>query len=821
MESIDSAFQALEKIIDEVKEYDETIFTEQDNRVKIIDRVLVEVLGYGYDQFITEPLSGEKYIDYKILLNGIGKLIIEAKRDGIEFEIDSSYSGRAFNLNGPVFSNKEIQSGLNQTIYYAAQESVELGCLTNGRTWIIFRANRLGDGKRVLDGKGFLFGSLEGVKNEFKLFYELLSPKAITELNYRAIFQEAEGNAIRTKEFAEALVTEDSLAIYKGNQHSADFDRVMATFFSKLTGDNDPEMINECFVETKQSQAAEYQLTRISEDLLARIKTIETIEGEAIQELIERIKLTQVHEFVLLIGSKGAGKSTFIERFFSYVLSTTLKEDCIVVKINVGEFKGNEAEITTWLDIHLLEECENTLYNGAPTAEEIQGIFFHEYDRLRVGNWKKLYEKDKDQFKIDFGKHIEDRRENRPTEYIKRLIGDIVRSRKKIPCIIFDNADHFSIEIQQKVYQYARSIYEKNVCLIILPITDTTSWQLSKQGAMQSFESEPLYLPTPSPKKIIEKRIEYISKKIDLEKATKGQYFLGRGIKITLENLEGFVKYLQLVLLRDESVSTWIGTFSNFDTRRCLDLTKDIISSPHLLSVDEFFKAYVLNKNILNNPDSPIKLYKIRNALLKKVYTSYPVNHHSFVQNVFYCIHDVNTSPLISLRILQVLVDRKNESGEDNYVQVNQLLDYFFGMSLDRSLINKHLQFLLSNGLIISFDPTITSIDFAKKVELSPSGMTHYLWGIGELDYIFTMLEVTPITDRVFFSDLQGKYYRYDTKFELLLKFIDYLESEDRKYCHLPTHISYKGQSIISQRYNWLKTSTQKKMDKFYRNKSH
>lgn len=813
MEAIDAAAIQLDKIIAEIELYDNAIFTEQDNRVKIIDRILVEVLGYDYSQFIAEPHSGEGYIDYKVSISEIGKLIIEAKRDGQEFVIDNSYSGRAFNLNGPVFANNNLQKGISQTIYYAAQESVELGCLTNGRTWIVFRANRLGDGKRVIEGKGILFGSLEGVKKDFKLFYDLLSPRGIEELRYKAIFQEVEGSEIRTKEFAKSLVTEDTISVYKGNTHSGDFDRVMTAFFSRLSGDNDPDMIVDCFVETKQSQAAEYQLTRISEDLISRIKTVETIEGEAIQELIERIKLTQVHEFVLLIGSKGAGKSTFIERFFSYILSSDLKEDCVVVRINVGEYKGSEEEITNWLDIHLLEESEKTLYNGAPTAEEIQGIFYHEYSRLRKGNWSKLYEQDKNQFKIDFGKHIESRRENRPTEYIKALIGNIVRSRKKIPCVVFDNADHFSIEVQQKVYQYARSIYENNICLIIVPITDTTSWQLSKHGAMQSFESEALYLPTPSPKRIIEKRIEYISKKIEIEKSTTGHYFLSKGIKITLENLEGFVHYLQLVLLKDESVSKWIGTFANYDTRRCLDLTKDIITSPHLLSIDEFFKAYVVNEAILNGPKSPIKLYKIRNALIKKNYTSYPINHHSFVQNVFYSTNNVDTTPILSLRILQVLVDRKNDRGaEDKFLLVSQILDYFSAMSVDRSTINRHLQFLLLKGLIISYDPTIDDISYAKKVQISPSGMTHYLWGIGEVDYIYMMMEVTPITDKVIFSQLEEKYKRYEFKFELILKFIGYLENEDEKYCKIPKHISYTGQLVLAQRYNWLKKVAQKQL---------
>ncbi|WP_205513018.1 AAA family ATPase [Longitalea arenae] len=794
MEAIDAAYLAFTKILDEINSYGLSIFSEQDTRVKVIDRIMFEVFNYEYDQVQTEPSSGTGFIDYKISINGIGKLVIEAKKDGLDFNIDTAYSGRGFLLNGPVFSDGIVTKGLYQTIYYASQESIELGCLTNGKTWIIFRANRLADGKKVIEGKGIVFGSLEGIKKNFKLFYELLSPKSITKNQFRAIFQELEGQQIRVKEFSKTLKTEESLKIFDSGSYSNDFDRVMTTFFSKLSGDDDAEFLIDCFVETKESQAAEFQLTRISEDLLAKIKSIETVEGEAIQEIIERIKVTNKHEFVILIGGKGAGKSTFIERFFNHVLSSNLKEECIVIKVSLAEYKGNELEITNWLDNNLLEECEKTLYNGFPSYDEIQGIFYFEYDRLRFGTWKGLYEQNKEQFKIEFGRHIEHRRETRPTEYIKRLIGDIVKSRKKIPCIIFDNADHFSIEIQEKVFQYARAIYEREVCLVIVPITDKTSWQLSKQGAIQSYENEALFLPTPPPQKVIEKRIQYIEKKISKEKSTKGHYFLKKGIKLELKNLEGFARYLQLIFLHDKQIARWIGALANYDTRRCLDLSKDLISSPHL-SIDEFLRAYTST----GTEDLLIKPTRVKTALIKKNYTSYPINHHSFVQNVYYLTGNVNTSPILSLRILQVLNDKKSDKkAEDSLLNVDQILDYFNAMGIERSITFDHLNYLLGKRLISSYDPTITDINFAKRVELTPAGHEHYIWGSNDYVYMYAMLEVTPITDENLYETVIANYYNYKQRQTMLYRFLEYLMRQDSLYCQIPNHPSYKGQELLS-----------------------
>jgi GTPase SAR1 family protein len=795
MEIIDAAFDAFIKIIDEIKTYEYSIFSEEDTRVKIIDRILIEVFLYPFDSFTTESRAGKGFIDYKVTINNIPRLIIEAKKSGIDFDIDSSYSGRAFNLNGPVFQDKSIQEGLDQAIYYAAYKGIELSCLTNGKSWIIFRSNRLGDGKDVTEGKGFVFSTLESIRKEFKLFYELLSQEGIKDLRYRAIFQEVEGSEIRKKEFSKAIKDEGNLKVMKRDNHSQDFDKVMNDFFSRLTGDNDPEMLTECFVETKESQFAEQELIRISEDLAYRIKTLETNESEVLQNLIEKVKTTNRHEFVILIGGKGAGKSTFIERFFKNVLAEQLKESCIVVRVNLAESDGDINAVSDWLNYTLLEECERVLYNGKPSFEEIQGMFWFEYDRLKTGTWKELYTTNKSQFKIDFGKHIEDRRENRPNEYIKRMIGDITKSRFKVPCVIFDNTDHYSIEFQEKVFQYGRSIYEKEICLVIVPITDKTSWQLSKQGSIQSFENEALYLPTPPPRKIIEKRIEFLEKKIEIEKQTKGHYFLNRGIPIEINNIEGFVKYLQGVFLREENTSKWIGSFSNFDIRRCLELTRDLIASPHL-SLEEFLKVYVASSRE-GGEEEPVKLFRIKNALIKKVYDSYPVGNHKYIQNLFYLTGNINTSPVLSLRILQVLVDRKNDKSEDNFLLIDQILDYFGAMGVDRSITLKHLDISLSKGLILSYDPTILSIENSRKVEISPSGFEHYLWALNDNDYLFIMLEVTPITDQQFFNFIDETYHQWSVRNELMLRFLIYLETEDITYCHIPSHVAFKGQHSI------------------------
>src|SRR5262249_37276347 len=213
------------------------------------------------------------------------------------------------------------------------------------------------------------------------------------------------------------------------------------------------------------------------------------------------------------------------------------------------------------------------------------------------------------------------------------------------------NADHFTIEFQERVFQYARSIYESEICLIVLPITDRTSWQLSRQGALQSFESESLFLPTPSPKVVIQKRIEFLENRLNEEKREPGQgYFFGRGISLSIDNLIAFTASLQSIFLRGGDVAWWICNLAKRDIPRCPEIAKSLVTSPHL-EVHELMKTYIAGSSIYLPP------YKIKRALIKGRYDIYPAGEQPFIHNVFAIEEDVDSSPLLGLRILRLLRD--------------------------------------------------------------------------------------------------------------------------------------------------------------------
>ena len=702
---------------------------------------------------------------------------------------------RPYQLQGPVLGSEtsEAAPGIRQACLVCGLKNCELACVTNGQEWIIFRGSRIGDGKDTLEGLAFVFPDLASIETNFKLFYDLLSKGPVTVLHFRAHFQEAEGQPIRSHTFSRTLRLPETCKPIERDQLARDLDRVMESFFQRLTGDQDPQMLSECFVVTKESEIAEHRIARISEDLINRIQTLDAASADALTDLIHKVHVSQRNEFVLLVGTKGAGKSTFMDRFFKLILPADIKKECLVVKVDLKDCHGSEASVVDWLNDTLLQNAERAIYDEqAPSYDEIQGMFFDEYTRWRTGSYQHLYDKDKEEFKIEFGRHIEKKREERPHDYICRLMGSIVRSRKKAPCLVFDNADHFSIEFQEKVFQYARSIYEREVCLVVMPITDKTSWQLSRQGALQSFDSVSLFLPTPSPKTVLERRIKYLDEKVSDEDEERGRgYFLGQGIQLELTHLKAFASCLQHVFLETGRASVWVGNLANMDIRRSLRLTRDIMSSPYM-RVEELLKAYIASSSAV------IPLLDVQRAIIRRQYTFYPVGNNEFVQNIYSLRTEIGTSPLLGLRILTALRDAQHSDvqGREAFMGVTQLYEYFQSMTVERRVVSLWLDDMLRTGLVLSYDPTLTSIDNVQKVELSPAGKQHLLWGANDETYVGSMLPVTPIFDQGTYDKLRGVPWgnrRYEWAAKLCI-FLNYLLAEDAAYVRIPDHEAFDGQ---------------------------
>src|SRR5262249_13859766 len=154
---------------------------------------------------------------------------------------------------------------------------------------------------------------------------------------------------------------------------------------------------------------------------------------------------------------------------------------------------------------------------------------------------------------------------------------------------------------------------------------------------------------------------------------------------------------------------------------RALRLARLFVTSPHL-KVEDLLSSYLAGSAVTVNRSRAVM------ALVRGNYRDYPQGQHEFVQNVFALVENAETTPLIGVRILQLLSDVAGGDSNDPLIPLDDALRYNGDMGIEIRIIIACVDEMLKTGLIRNYDPTITSVDAATQIEISPSGEQHLDW---------------------------------------------------------------------------------------------
>ncbi|WP_080401534.1 ATP-binding protein [Burkholderia ubonensis] len=728
---------------------------ESDTRLKALDRVLFEVLGWRHESVFTEPATPSGYIDYLLTVGERrGAVVIEAKRSGLLQTNTATGKAAVLSLSGPVL--QPLKDGIRQALAYATEQGAPVAVLTDGRCWLFFKASRT-DGLPPLQGKGIFFPTIESVKTDFSRFAELLALPYVLERRHLAHLNSAEGVTIGEAEEQYFVANPADAHMKPRDALATDASLLFSQFFSRLSNTEDKEMVRACFVETPESRRTDFELQKIIQNVLNGIASLDTAESSALQAEIEKTLTSQKSETVLLVGNKGSGKSTFIDRFFDEILPLSVRQRCSMARVDLGEYSGDPSGMVEWSVRRLRELLEIQICtNQPPSYDDLQGIFWNEYVRWKDGPKKPLYETNKDQFKISFGDHMEARRENQPEEYVRLLLRRSAVGLKRLPCIVFDNTDQFSPEIQDAIYQLAHSLESASSVFIVVPITDRTVWRLSKAGALQSYAAKSFYLPVPEAKEILSRRVRFVKEKINIEKTNNSSYFSKKGFSVSIDDLSMFADAVERIFVDSDYVSGLIGRLANFDIRRMLRLAERIFVSPEI-KIDDIVKSHYGGRSISSDKN------RTHRALIKGEYDRFSESENEYICNLFYTDPRKPTSPLLTLYVLWILrqrsVNTRVDQVEARHWLVSELCDFFEASGVAIESVLNVITRLFDRRLLETLDPNVVKPTLADRVAIKESGVAHIeLLGNSSV-YIEQMALTTGINSRLVRDELKQKTY--------------------------------------------------------------
>ena len=801
MVGLDSAFEKTKNIFDDVSQNISNIKTEEDAKIQIITRVIIEGLNWSSSDIGAEVKHENGYSDYLLSNDGIPALLVEAKRIGnIDIGTSEKERVRHLKISGPGL--KKALSGIDQAASYATPNGLPVAVLTDGLVWVIFKT--FVPGENFKNKEAFVFPSPDSVLTDFQSFYELISKEQLGKKTYNTIFDKLHQNRLLLTQSLFAPLQKSKIKVSQKSNIAFDLDRVFSNFFTRLTGEEDTDMLINCFVETRESRIADFSLEKITTNVLGNISSNNKNVDKELANLIEVAVEVESGQTIFIVGPTGAGKSTFLDRFFRKTLSRTLRQRCLVVRVNFLDASGRMETVLQWLTEQLITSLEEQVYeNGAPSWDELQGLYYAEYQRRSKGVDAHLYERDRDAFKEKFGEYLDHNVESDREGYLKKILKDAVHNRKKLPIILVDNTDEFSIDYKKIIFQFAQSLRRHaNHCLLIFPVTDKSAWSFSKTDMFGIYQSRSFFLPTPAPREVFRRRVDFLKQRLstDITIDERNSYFSSRGIKVSIDDLSRFAEVLESVFVDQDYTSNIIGELTNYNIRRTLQLSKRVMTSS-VFKIDDLISSFITHKTIATDYS------KFMNALMKGDNEAYKRGDGHEIFPVFQVDQEIRQSPLVFLRILSLLdsLYKEEKTIDERHMSVQSVFDYFDAVGCSESSVDKALLSLLEAGLIEPYDSSVRDLSPGQRLAISFSGKAHLRLALNNNIFLEQMALTTAITNEDIAYQIRDIYFS-DTAFsEKMYKiremFIKFVFAEDKEFMSVPKNLEhYKSQSYLEER---------------------
>jgi len=755
-----------------IQQYTDEDISESDTRSKMIDFLLIEALGWNESNIRREPHCKVGYIDYVLKLDNF-QFVVEAKKKLVKFSLP--IRGRRHKLNSLYKENSAV---IDQIRGYLLERGLTHGVITNGEQFIISRFVNT-DGNDWKDNEAVVFQSIEKIKENLTELYNLISFEAISQ-NGRIIIHPH-------RDFSKCLIDviqNKNQEVYR-NDFSSKLLLIIDKIFNEIGNSEDNEesrkMLEACYVPSIDIHKYSEELSGLFLDLppafdskISKAKQTEHVT----KNIKEDIAGTNTPSPIILIGGKGAGKTTFIRYFFKIVLNDKENKQIPSIYLDFRNYTPQQIEDTESIYKTILE---NLLihhdYLKLSDLKILFQIFKVEIELKLKGVWSIL-----DAAQIDLKKvELIETLTSDPIKYLKAISDYLIKFQRRRICIVFDNADQLDNESQKKIFLLSQSLRGTLKAIVFVSLREGYFYQWKNNPPFDAFHSSVYHISAPPYTTVLSKRIKYVLNQVKFEPInsyidTKKVEFEDKTLKELFQNL-----YTTLFSSSNPEIMKYLEQTSYPNIRKGLEeintflvsghtkIDSYITSQPHI-PIWEFFKSIGLNN----------KLYYLHNV--------------STVYNIFYPNHNASDH-FIKIRLLNYFYKKAKDSGfKDSFEKISDVINVFLEVSYSKECVLAELNSLLNNQLITSntFSSDIErkeSVSNDDEVRISNRGIYYVTELIFRFHYLDLVLQDTPIKDEHYFSSIEESFPKSDSSGNRNLQkrlktteiFLEYLARQEAK----------------------------------------
>ncbi|MBJ9686515.1 S1 RNA-binding domain-containing protein [Burkholderia vietnamiensis] len=467
------------------------------------------------------------------------------------------------------------------------------------------------------------------------------------------------------------------------------------------------------------------------------------------KELIGRLnnKNDLEHKVLLIIGSVGSGKTTFIDYLHEVALPRELINQTVWCRMDMNSAPVSAIEIYDWLRISLIESCKLSLPNeDFEDIEILRKIFSVEINRFNKGVGK-LYAQGTDIFNVKLAEHIESIQRDRHASaqaHMRYCCGD----RSRLCIIVLDNCDKKTRDEQLLMFEVAQWLQREFRALVILPLRDETYDNHRLQPPLDTALKDMVFrIEPPLFQNVLLTRVKLAMNTLNHNSGEKLHFLLPNGIQVEYPRSDQayyLTSIIKSLFEHDRFVRRMIVGLSGRNMRDALEIFLEFCNSAHI-GEDQIFKIRQSEGRYT------LPLHQVATVLMR-MNRRYYDSDYSYVKNLFSANQeDSRPSFFCRYMILRWLREKFSTSGTDGlkgYYRKGAVKQELMSYGLSPDMLDREFNYLLSSRCILAEHLRIDSVTDDDLVRIGPAGFVH-LDLVGNVSYLAAVAEDTFFLDRL------------------------------------------------------------------------
>ena len=761
MEKIDKSFEAFKIFKDNINDFLTENINESDTRSKLIDNILINVLNWSEKDIKREGKVDSGYYDYIVSIPGF-LFVIEAKKIKNSFNLPQNHTKAR--VKSLLKNNSEIFSQIRE---YADDSGIKYGIITNGEQFVIIKLFN-DDGISWKENNCLIFNGFTDIENRFVEFYNNFSKDSIVE-NGGFTYDLPQNETISYSIFSK--LNDRDKPLFR-NPLTSNLRRIIDDFFGEMfsyENESNEKFIEECFVENKETKKNKSDIEKQFADVAPKLDNVipafntENIKKQIRNEInldVINLKDSKPPKPIIIIGSKGAGKSSFINHLFKYQNKEKEFENHFVIYLDLIEYFNNVESF----DIQLI--CEDILEKIYEKHEEIdlhsyktlRRIYNTEINRNDRGIWLFDKEKNIDIYEQKISEFFTNAQSN-SSKHLEKINHYFIRERRKRLIIIIDNADQFDEKIQSQAYIFSNTLSQKHLCGTVISLREGYYYKYRFSKPFDAYVNNNIYhITAPKYSEVLQKRIDYVLANYsfnneEIEVIDKGGHILKFNSQAVYEFF--FSLKNSIFVENNNSIIDFLNQTTYPNIREGLNIFKIFLTSGHT-KVEEYIvrERYRVENEI--TPSIPFHEFIKSIGLINKHYYS---SKNSSIHNIL-LPNENSTDHFVNFYILKQLSNLYDKEGNiDKYVSLNDMIEMFSSLGYRANTIVDSIKKMINLSLVDT-DSNLSDVDKKEfiveqiKLCITLKGYYYVKELITRFHYIDLILQDTPIYDESYFNDI-------------------------------------------------------------------